>query len=334
MALAGLALGFVPVLLFLGTLMLLDSYQLVRRRDVLRTLAVGALSAGAALVVNRALLDLLHLDPVALRRYAAPVSEEILKALFLVRLVRAHRVGFTVDAAIQGFALGTGFALVENVYYAAALGTFQPLTWVVRWLGTAIMHGSTTAIVGILAKDLSDRHGTPALRWFLPGLGVAVVVHSFFNHLVLNPLATTALLLVAMPLLLVLVFERSERATRAWLGQGIDSDLELLELILGDQIADSRIGRYLDSLRSHFPGAVVADMLCLLRVHLELALGAKGILLARAAGVRIPVDPAVRADFAELRYLERSIGTTGRLAIQPFLRTSSRDLWQLHMLQR
>jgi RsiW-degrading membrane proteinase PrsW (M82 family) len=327
------ALGFMPVLLFLGGLVFMDGYKLVSRRAVLQALAAGLLAAAVAGLVNRGALDVLHVPPPLVRRYVAPLFEECLKAAFVVWLVRSHRVGFMVDAGILGFAVGTGFALLENTYYMGALADYRPLVWVVRGLGTAIMHGSTTAIVGIVAKDLSDRHGSTALRWFLPGLAVAVIVHSFFNHLVLNPMLTAALLLVVMPLLLVLVFERSEQATSAWLGSSFDSDVELLEILLNEEIRDSRVGRYLESLKARFPGEVVADMLCLLRVYLELALRAKGILIARAAGVGVTPDERVRANFAELRYLERSIGRTGRLAILPFMRTSSRDLWQLHMLE-
>ena len=36
--------------------------------------------------------------------------------------------------------------------------------------------------------------------------------------------------------------------------------------------------------------------------------------------------------FVELRYLEKSIGRTGMLALQPFIHTSTRDLWQLNLL--
>jgi RsiW-degrading membrane proteinase PrsW (M82 family) len=333
MVLFSLIVGFLPVLLFLGALILMDSYKLVSRRSVLQAIGAGCLAAGAALVVYRAALDGLRLDPLILKRYAAPLVEEILKAGLVVFLIRGHRVGFMVDAGIQGFAVGAGFALVENVWYAGTLGSFHPLLWVVRGLGTAIMHGSTTAMVAVIAKDLTDRHDSRALHWFLPGLLLAVAVHSFFNHLVLNPLLTTALLLLIMPLLLLAVFERSERSTARWLGSNLDSDVELLELILSERMADSRVGRYLDSLRAHFPGPVVADIFCLLRIYLELSLRAKGILLARSAGIRIPPDARVRADFEELRFLERSIGPTGKLAILPFMRTSSRDLWQLTMLE-
>jgi len=327
------SVSLVPVLLFLGALLLMDSYRLVGRRAVLQAIAAGCAAAGLAMLGNRAVLEGLRLDPLLLRRYAGPLLEETLKALYVVYLVRAHRVGFMVDAGIQGFAVGTGFALVENLYYATAVAEHDPWLWIVRGLGTAIMHGSATAIVAVLSKDLTDRRDSRAPRYFLPGLALAVGVHSFFNHLVLNPLVNTALLLLVMPLLLVVVYERSERATSAWLGAGMDTDVEMLELILSEGVAGSRVGHYLDSLRARFPGEVVADMLCLLRIHLELALHAKGVLIARASGIRLPIEDAVRANFAELRYLERSIGPTGKLAMLPFLRTSTRDLWQLTMLE-
>ena len=43
------------------------------------------------------------------------------------------------------------------------------------------------------------------------------------------------------------------------------------------EISESRIGLYLTSLQSRFPGTVVVDMFCYLRLHTELALRAKGI---------------------------------------------------------
>ena len=73
-------------------------------------------------------------------------------------LLRRGRVGFLVDAAILGFAVGAGFALVENVEYLRALSERELGLWLVRGLGTAILHGATTAIVAILAKGLGDRH--------------------------------------------------------------------------------------------------------------------------------------------------------------------------------
>jgi hypothetical protein len=77
---------------------------------------------------------------------------------------------------------------------------------------------------------------------------------------------------------------------------------------------------------------VVADLLCYLRLHTELALRAKGILIMREAGFESPVDDATREKFEEMRYLETSIGRTGLLAMAPMLHISHKDLWQLYML--
>jgi hypothetical protein len=73
-------------------------------------------------------------------------------------------------------------------------------------------------------------------------------------------------------------------------------------------------------------------MMCLLRLHAELAIRAKGVLMMREAGFDVAPDPAVKDKLEELRYLEKNIGTTGLRALNPFLRTSTRDLWQLSVL--
>jgi RsiW-degrading membrane proteinase PrsW (M82 family) len=328
-ALFGLGAGVLPVLLYLTALLLLDSYKQTARRAVLRSIGWGLIAAGIAYVVNAGLLRA-GLDPVLLRRYAAPVVEESLKAALLVVLIRRGRIGFLVDAAIHGFAAGAGFALVENAYYAGA-GATGAGVWIARGLGTAVMHGSATAIAGILAKSLTERRGV-SLRWFLPGLAAAIVLHSLWNHVVLNPLVSAGLLVATMPLVVAFVFERSERATEAWLGEGLDGEVELLELIASGEFRHTHAGEYLESLRLRFPGPVVADMLCWLQIHLELGLRAKGVLLARAAGIDLPVDPAVRDAFVEMKFLERSIGPTGKLAMLPLWRGSGRDLWQLQLL--
>ena len=70
----------------------------------------------------------------------------------------------------------------------------------------------------------------------------------------------------------------------------------------------------------------------LLRLYTELALRAKGVLMMRESGFDVPVDEATREKFAELRYLEKSVGSTGRLALAPMLHMSHKDLWQLYML--
>jgi hypothetical protein len=279
-------------------------------------------------------MEALGLEGSTYRRYLSPLLEETGKALLVVYLIRSHRVGFLVDAAIYGFAVGTGFAVVENTVYLCLKPDASLAVWLVRGFGTAFMHGGATAMLALLSRLLSEERPGAGPAVFLPGFALAVVVHSFFNHFFLNPVLSTVAILLLLPPLLLLVFGRSERSLRRWLQVGFDADTELLRLIHSGSFSESRVGRYLHSLRERFRGEVVADMLCYLRLHLELSLQAKGLLMMRNAGFRVEADGEIEAKIEELRYLEGSIGRTGKLAMLPFLRASGKDLWQLHLLGR
>lgn len=331
--LAETPVGFLPVLAFLTALIYLDSYKLVRLHSIVPAIIIGGIAAAMAMLLNVWLLTSFTIDTTIFARYLAPPIEEILKAIYIVLLMKRRRIGFPVDGAIYGFAIGTGFALIENIYYMSALKNSSVLLWIVRGFGTAVMHGGATAVFAIIVRTLADRSKSviPAL---LSALLVATVAHSLFNHFVLPPVIMTLLLVIFFPLLIIFVFNRSEKATRNWLGMSMDVDTELLEVITTGGISQTRVGRYLESLKTSFAGEVVADMLCYLRIYLELAVRAKGILLMREAGFEISSDPEIRAKLEELRFLERSIGRTGKLAILPFMNISSRDLWQLYLVER
>jgi hypothetical protein len=238
-----------------------------------------------------------------------------------------RRIGFLVDAAIHGFAIGAGFALVENIAYVVSLPTATALLWLVRGFGTAMMHGGVTAIAGIIGMTLAGR-GKKASA-LLPGVPTAMVVHSGFNHFFIPAVQSTLLIMVLLPVMMALVFKRSEAATRRWLGVGFDTDRELLAMVKSGKLAETPIGRFLISLRTRFRGEVLADMLCVLRLHLELAIAAKGMMMMRAEGFDLPPDPEWKLKFDEIGYLDSSIGRTGRLAIEPFLHTSSQKLRQI-----
>jgi RsiW-degrading membrane proteinase PrsW (M82 family) len=326
--------GLLPVLSFLGALLLLDSYKLVRLRAVVAVVAAGAAIAAATYPLNALFLEAVPLPLSAFSRYVAPITEEVLKALVLVALVRSHRIGFLVDAAIFGFAVGAGFALAENVLYLRLVPDAPLGTWIVRGFGTALMHGGATAVCGVMGLAMWERRTRARALAFLPGLALAIALHSTFNHFFLSPRASTAGIVLVLPPLLWAVFRRSERSLSDWLGTGFDADTAMLELLNSGEFPDAPVGRYLHALRGKFEGTVVADLLCYLRLHTELSLRAKGVLMMRESGFDAPVDPAIGEVFAELTFLEKSIGRTGVLAIQPMLRMSHRDLWQLYMLGR
>lgn len=325
-------LGLLPVLCFLAALYLLDSFKLVRLRHIFLSIAIGFASAFVSLAINSFLLSTLAIELKIYSRYLAPVIEETLKAGYIVYLIRTNKTGFAVDSALHGFAVGAGFALIENIYYLAALNDTVMMVWIVRGFGTAVMHGGVTALFAIIAKSFFEREKNHPVRPFVLAALAAYALHSFFNHFVLPPLQTTMLVVAALPIVIFLVFQRSELATRDWLGVGLDIDQELLELIESGQFSDSRVGQYLYALKARFRGELVADMLCLLRLQVELAIRAKGLLMMRENGFPIKPDPSIAAKLAEIEYLQKSIGTTGMLAIAPFLHTDSKDVWQLSLL--
>jgi protease PrsW len=333
-----LAAALLPVLVFLGVLLLMDSFKLVPVRTLVFCLLAGIVSAAAALVLQKWLAAAGLVAPARfdwmLTRYLAPGIEEPLKAIFVVYLLRKRRLAFLVDAALVGFAVGTGFALAENLYYLQQLPAGNVLLWLVRGFGPALLHGAMTALFAMLARTLTERYpGRDAVT--LPAaLALPIVLHSVFNHFPMPPVVQTCVLLVALPLVVSFAFERSERATREWVGEGLDLDMELLQLVRSPHFSGTRLGSYLVELKDRFPGPVVADMFCLLQVELELAIRAKGMLMAREAGLDVPLAPEVRAQLDELQFLRHSIGATGLLALAPLRVTSERDDWHTYLLEQ
>jgi RsiW-degrading membrane proteinase PrsW (M82 family) len=331
-AVVGLSLALLPVVVFLVALVLIDSFKLIPLRWIIFTIFFGCAVAVVCSFVNPALQRLTKISWDQYIWYVSPLVEEALKAAFLVHLIWRKRIGFMVDALIYGFAIGAGFALIENVAAFTDLEDRRPIVWVVRGFGTAIMHGGVTAILSIVSQYYASRYGSNRFAVYIPGLLLAAGIHSFFNHFVVPAQYAPVMIVTVLSVVVAITFRISERGTREWLGVRFDTDQELLELINTGKSSESRIGEYLKSLQDRFPGEVVVDMLCMLRIHLELSVRAKGMLLMREAGFKTERDPDVEERLTELKYLEKSIGRTGLLAISPMLNMSDKELWQLHMV--
>jgi RsiW-degrading membrane proteinase PrsW (M82 family) len=325
--------GLLPVLIFLLVLLYMDSYKLVGFRTILWVILAGSLLPVAGYWINGYVFGELAWDFPTYSRYAAPVIEEGLKASVLIFLFRTNRIGFLVDAAILGFAVGAGFAVMENFYYLYLASDAHIAVWVVRGFGTAIMHGGAMALFGILAQSLTERSMKINPLLYLPGFIIAIIIHSAFNHFPGTPILTTLGILLILPPILLIVFQKSAHSMHEWLEVDFDEDALLLEQINSGAFAESKIGRFLGDLKQKFPGPVVVDMLCYLRLYTELALRAKGLLMMRENGLDTPVGERTRAKFEEMHYLEKSIGKTGCLAMSPFLQMTRKDLWQLHILE-
>jgi len=341
--------SLLPVFIFLIILIYLDSYKLVKISTVLLIIVIGCAAALMSYGINKMLLNLLQFNIKSYARYIAPVIEESVKAAFIIYMISKKKIGFMVDAVIYGFAIGAGFAFVENIYYLSVVGSSSIFLWIIRGFGTAVMHGGTTAIFAILTKNIFDRSDKikilnylPGLLSavlyhslflvFIPGLFSAIMIHSIFNQLLLPAIAITLLQLILLPMLIIFVFYRSEIALRNWMETGLNNDIDLLEQIDNGIFSESHAGQYLLSLQNKFSGTILADALCLIKIHSELSIKAKGVILMRKVGLPVIIEDEVKEKLNELKYLEKSIGPTGKLAIAPIFNISTKDLWQLYML--
>ena len=152
--------GLAPVTTFLVALVLLDSYKLVKLRFVVLAVACGVLAAFIAYGANGVVLECSQVGFLNHTRYIAPFLEEFLKGVIIVAFIRTHRIGFLVDAAIMGFAVGAGFAMVENLVYLMEYPDATMGTWNVRGFGTAIMLAAgATAIFAVAGLAMMDRSG-------------------------------------------------------------------------------------------------------------------------------------------------------------------------------
>ena len=330
--LAHASLGLLPVLLFLFALELIDTYKLLTLRRVLRSVAVGAGVAVLCYGVNSA-VNLSGLVPPSLwARSGAPLVEECAKALYVIWMLRKNRIGFMVDAAISGFAVGAGFAILENLTYIPDVSAAGLLTSAIRGLGTAMMHGGTTAIFGIVSVNLTEIRTSRSPAVFLPGIAIAVLIHELYNQPFWRPVTAAVVVLITLPVLMSLIFWRSEKALEKWLGTKLDKDIDLLQMLTSGEFSSSRAGRYLRSLEGTFAPEILGDMLSYLQLSLELSARAKGDLLRREMGFPVSPDPELAAHLKELRYLESQIGRAGQMAVTPLLGRSRRDIWEMEQL--
>ena len=327
------ALGFGPIVLFLLGLLYLDSFKLVDLKTVILVVVAGAVMALACYYLSGPVMDFFHLDYLHYSRYLAPVLEECLKAAVMIYLFWRNRIGFMVDAAILGLAVGAGFSLFENVYYAYVFPEANVGVWMVRGLGTAIMHGGVSAIFGVTAQGISERHARFHALNYIPGLILAVSLHSIFNQFTQWPIPSAAATVIVLPMVLLFIFDKSEHEVHDWLIHDYESHEHLLADIRDGTFAHSEGGRFINDLAAKYSAEVVADMFNYLSVHTELVLQAEKLLLAREKGEPLPVTDEVRYDFYNLHALEKKIGRTAMLTIWPHLKFSHQELWELHELE-
>jgi len=326
-------ISLLPVLIFLLLLIYLDSFKLIKKQIIIACLLWGMLSAGFAYFANTYLLQKVYsLNIPFLSDMIAPVTEETLKMLFLIFLIKKNKIGFIIDGAIYGFAIGAGFSIIENIFYLDTLTSNNILLWIVRGFGTAIMHGGTISIMAIIVMNSINRKKN-IFKAFILGWLIAIAIHYLFNLFMFVPVITTLTILVVLPLIIMIIFEVNENSLRNWLDIEFDSEIKLLRMIKNGKFSETKSGFYLLSIKHHFSKVIVFDMLSCISLYLELSIRAKSNLLLKETGLPVKKINDLDSRLKELKSLRKNIGKTGLAAIFPILRMSKKNLWKLTILE-
>lgn len=331
-------IALAPVVVLLVVFDRLDAFNLISAREIAFMLIAGGALAALSFFANWRVMDGFPIGFSAYSRYVSPVIEESLKAAPLILLFAQNRIGFKVDAAIAGFAVGAGFSVIENIWYLFTITDANVTAWLVRGFGTAIMHGGATAIFAIISHEMTERQAegsaahyrfNPLL--FVPGLVVAIVIHSVFNHFPHQPLVIMALTLLLAPATIFLALIGSDRATQQWLTTDRLAHEKMLADIRAGAFAETPRGQAINSIVSRL-GEKAPDASAYVELKTELVLRAEELIHTAQSGQPAVITAEDKAKFAKLETLELTLGQTTLAALAAPLGFTRNDLWELSRL--
>ena len=335
-----LLIALVPVVACLSVFVAVDVFKLTPLPEIGALLIGGGFMAAAAYYANGGVLDEFPVRFTSYTQYVAPPVEEAIKGLLVIGLFAFNRIGYLIDAAIAGFAIGAGFSLVENVFYINEFGGADMGVWLVRGFGTAITHGGATAIFAVVAHVLyaprlriaADRFRFNLLL-FLPGLAGAIVLHGAYNQFTGDPLLAMAIVVVAVPLAIFAIFSAGEKYAHRWLAEGHGAHEKLLQDIESGAFAATPDGKAVQALADRLGEVSGADLFDYIHTHTELVVRAETTLLALEEHEAVAYETKVRDRFRHLHGLEKRLGRAPVLAARQHLRFTRNDLWEMHELE-
>ena len=304
-------------------------------------LLLGGVGAIAAYPVSGRLLDALPIGFSLYSRFVAPWIEEAIKAIIMIVLFRMNRIGYKLDAVISGFAIGAGFSVVENIIYLTIFPNYATGTWLVRGFGTAIMHGTTLAILAAIAHEFAERETRAAagdfdfsLLWFLPGYGVAVALHTAFNQFPDRPLIAMLGAVLVAPIALIGILSFGTAEAERWLKAEYSDHKAQLEALRAGRWPDGSAGKKIAALAERLDAQAATRIRRYWELQAWLVAEAEETMIEEAEGDAV-FDPAqVHAAIAELDGLRRALGRSTYAALQALLPFSRNDYWEVNELKQ
>lgn len=333
------AVALVPVLLMLGLYIWLDVFKLMTFWETAGLLVLGAITAVAVYPISGAFLDALPLGFSNYSRFVAPWIEELAKGLAIVALFWFNRIGYKLDAVISGFAIGAGFSVVENIIYLTRFPELTANVWMVRGLGTAVMHGTTCAVLAATAHEFAERETRGAAAeydfnplWFVPGYLLAVGIHTAFNQFPDKPLLAMIGILATAPFIVMAIFRFGAVEAQKWLSEERAETRAALAAWEGGRFPDDESGRKIAALVGRADDKTAERMREYCRLLTWLLLQAEDTLHDQAEDTE-KLHIHGRQAFERLDALRRELGKTNVAALNALLPYSRNDYWEISELK-
>ncbi|MGP4032071.1 PrsW family intramembrane metalloprotease [Pseudarthrobacter sp. 1C304] len=230
----GFVIGFIASLIPLGTVLLtvrfIDRWEPEPRPLLLFAFVWGAVVSIAVTMILQPYFSAVA-GPASGLDYTtfavtvqAPVVEEFAKSLGLLLLLLFARKHFDgpVDGVVFAFTIAAGFAFTENIlYFGRAIaessdpGTELAVVFFLRGVMSPFAHAIFTGTTGLIMGFAARRwHNGLSVLAFGVGLVPAMLLHSAWNSMGANFLATYILVQVPIFLLAVLVIVLLQVAER------------------------------------------------------------------------------------------------------------------------
>ena len=335
------AVALIPVLVMLTIFVWLDAFKLMSFGEILLLLLLGGIAAVVAYPVSGKFIDTLPIGFSNYSRFVAPWIEEALKAVIMIALFRFNRIGYKLDAVISGFAIGAGFSVIENVLYLTIFPFYGTGTWLVRGLGTAVMHGTTLALLAAIAHEFAERETREAagefdfhLWWFLPGYLVAVAIHTAFNQFPDRPLVAMMGAIIIAPIALIGIFQFGTAEADRWLkAESAEHRAQVEALRAGDWPVGPSAPR-IAALADRAGSEAAKRIRRYWELQAWLVAEAEETMLEEEEGDAAFNATEIRAALDELDGLKRALGRSTFTALNALLPFSRNDYWEVSELKQ
>jgi RsiW-degrading membrane proteinase PrsW (M82 family) len=335
------AIALIPVLVLLAAFVWLDAFELMSLGEIFLLLLLGGFCAIAVYPVSGRLIDTLPIGFSGYSRYIAPWLEEAVKAIAMIGLFWFNRIGYKLDAVISGFAIGAGFSVVENIIYLTIFPQYGTGTWLVRGLGTAVMHGTTLAMLAAIAHELAERETRESaadfqfnLLWFMPGYFIAVALHTLFNQFPDRPLLAMMGAVIFAPLAILAIFHFGTAEAERWLASECAAHEAQLDALKAGRWPDTAQGKKIAALADRLAPESAKRIRRYWELQAWLVVQAEKAMMQEAAGDVSIEKEQVGAAFAELEGLRRALGKSTYSAMKALLPFSRNDYWEVSELRQ